>query len=66
MIILEKGEKADHCYGLTTEYITDEMIQALKDGKRLYFTINCDEYAVVIKYKKGHDTSEHRMAKNSK
>ena len=38
--------------GLETEYITDEMIQALKDGKRLYFTVNCDEYAVVIKYKK--------------
>lgn len=52
MIILEKGEKANPYYGLTTEYITDEMIEALKHGKRLYFDIGA-EYAVVIKYKKG-------------
>ena len=52
MIVLEKGERADHLYGLQTEYITDEDIEALKEGKRLYFDVNV-EYAVVIKYKKG-------------
>lgn len=51
MIILKKGEKADSCYGIETEYITDEMIEALKEGKRLYTTIN-GEYALVIKYRK--------------
>ena len=51
MIILEKGEKADPLWGMATEFITDEEIDALKEGKRLYMSVN-DEYAVVIKYKK--------------
>lgn len=55
MKILNKGERADPLYGLQEEYITDEEIEALRQGKRLYIDINC-EYAVVIKYKKGGDT----------
>lgn len=50
MIILNKGERADPLYGMQTETITDKDIEALKDGKRLYFEVNM-EYAVVIKYK---------------
>lgn len=46
--ILEKGEKADPLWGMDTEIITDEMIDALQQGKRLYLSVN-DEYAVVIK-----------------
>ena len=51
MILLEKGEKADAKYGMTTEYITDEIIESLKKGRRLYVEV-FDEYAVLIKYKK--------------
>lgn len=47
MIILKKGERADPLWGLHKEKITDEMIKALQQGKRLYLSIN-DEYAVVI------------------
>ena len=52
MIILKKGEKADPLWGMATEYITDEEIEALKSGRRLWLSVN-DEYAVVIKYKGG-------------
>lgn len=51
MIILEKGEKADPLWGMATEHITDKEIDALKEGKQLYMSVN-DEYAVVIKYEK--------------
>lgn len=46
--VLEKGEKADPLWGMDTEIITDEMIEALQQGKRLYLSVN-NEYAVVIK-----------------
>lgn len=52
MFILEKGERADPMYGLQKEYITEEDIEALKNGRRLYIDVN-NEYAVVIKYKRG-------------
>lgn len=52
MIILEKGERADPLWGMETEYITDEEIEALKSGRRLWLSVNY-EYAVVIKYKGG-------------
>ena len=52
MFVLEKYEKADPMYGMEIEYITDEMIEALKNGKRIYIDV-MNEYAVVIKYKKG-------------
>ncbi len=48
MIILENGERAEQFWGMHTEIITDEMIEALEQGKRLYLSVN-DEYAVVIK-----------------
>lgn len=48
MIILEDGERAEQFWGMYTEIITDEMIEALEQGKRLYLSVN-DEYAVVIK-----------------
>lgn len=47
MRILKNGEYARPLYGLEKEIITDEMIKALQDGKKLYLTVN-DEYAVVI------------------
>ena len=50
MKILEKGERADTLYGIQTEYITEEMIDALRKGQRLYTDVQ-GEYAVVIKYK---------------
>lgn len=48
MRILKKGERVDPLWGLEEKTITDEMIKALQQGKRLYFSVN-DEYAVVIK-----------------
>lgn len=55
MIILKKGERADHLYGSQTEIITDKEIEAVKKGQRLYVDVNM-EYAVIIKYSKGGDT----------
>jgi hypothetical protein len=48
MRILKDGECPDTLWGLEKETITNEMIEALQEGKRLYLTVN-DEYAVVIK-----------------
>ena len=48
MRILKDGECPDVLWGLEKETITNEMIEALHDGKTLYLTVN-DEYAVVIK-----------------
>ena len=50
--IKDKRHKIDPCYGLETREITDEDIEALKSGKRLYTTINGDEYALLITYRK--------------
>lgn len=50
MKILEKGERADTLYGIQTEYITEEMIEALRNGQRLYTDVQ-GEYAVIIKYR---------------
>lgn len=38
----------DPLYGMDTYRITDEDIEALKNGKILYSTVNCGEYAIVI------------------
>lgn len=51
-IAYSEKEKVDPCYGLEDFYITDEDIENLKKGKKLYTTINCDEYAIVLRYKK--------------
>ena len=46
--IVSKKAKVDPCYGLEAFYITKEEIDALLAGKKLYSTINCDEYAITI------------------
>lgn len=51
MEILKKWQKADPLYGMETHYITEKEIKALMEGKRLYFDVNCGEYAIVIKFK---------------
>ena len=57
MKILEKGERADTLYGIQTEYITEEMIEALRNGQRLYTDVQ-GEYAVVIKYRAKTNTHD--------
>ena len=46
--IVSKKQKVDQCYGLDAFYITKEEIAALLTGKKLYSTVNCDEYAITI------------------
>lgn len=46
--IYEKNEKVDACYGMEEYKITKEDMDALINGKKLYTTINCGEYAIVI------------------
>ena len=46
--IVSKKAKVDQCYGLDAFYITKEEIAALLTGKKLYSTVNCDEYAITI------------------
>lgn len=46
--IVDKDAEVDTCYGLETFYITKEEIAALLSGKKLYSTVNCDEYAITI------------------
>ena len=46
--IVSKKAKVDQCYGLDAFYITKEEIAALLSGKKLYSTVNCDEYAITI------------------
>lgn len=38
----------DPLYGMDTYNITEKDIEALKNGKVLYSTVNDDEYAIVI------------------
>lgn len=53
LYILEDYEEPDPCYGMDEFYISDEQLEALKEGKRLYLTVNAQEYAVVIKREGG-------------
>ena len=46
--IVSKDAKVNECYGIETFYITKDEIDALLSGKKLYTTINCDEYAITI------------------
>lgn len=46
--IVNKNAKVDPCYGLEEFRITKEDIAALLSGKKLYSTVNCDEYAIII------------------
>lgn len=59
MRILKVGEKVPKLYGVEVDFITDEMITALRKGKRLYVSVN-DEYSLVIRYKKNGDKREAR------
>ena len=47
--ILEKGEYAPPMYGLEEHTLTDEQMEALTNGKRLYIEVE-GEYAIVLKY----------------
>lgn len=47
--ILKTNEEPNPCYGMETFEISLEDIAALLVGGRLYTTINCGEYAIVIK-----------------
>ena len=46
--IVSKNAEVDPCYGLEFFYITKEEINALLSGKKLYSTVNGDEYAITI------------------
>ena len=46
--VVNKKQSVDECYGLERFYITKEEIAALLSGKKLYSTVNCDEYAITI------------------
>ena len=47
-VIKKKNAKVDPCYGLENLFVTKEDIAALLLGKKLYSTINDDEYAITI------------------
>ena len=49
--IINPGEPVDPCFGLSTIELEPEHIKALIDGKQIYTTINCAEYAIIIKRK---------------
>ena len=45
--IVDKDQEVDYLYGMETVEISQDNIEQLKEGKRLYITVN-DEYAVLI------------------
>ena len=46
--IVDKEEKVDACYGMDVFKITLKDIEALKNGKYLYFQENGGEYSAVM------------------
>ena len=48
-------EKTDPCYGLERFEITENDIKHLKNGGKLYTTVNCDEYAIEIVLKEANN-----------
>lgn len=54
--VVDKKKKVDTCYGLEAFYITKEEIAALLSGKKLYSTVNCDEYAITIEMEEENAT----------
>lgn len=44
----EMDEEVDTCYGIETYQITEEDIEHLRNGGKLYSTINGGEYAILI------------------
>jgi hypothetical protein len=53
--IVNKNAEVDTCYGLETFHITKEELAALLSGKKLYSTVNCDEYAITIEMEESED-----------
>lgn len=47
--IINPGDPVDTCYGLNVIELNPEHIAALIAGKQIYTTINCAEYAIIIK-----------------
>ena len=45
--IVDKDQEVDYLYGMEIVEISQDDIEQLKEGKRLYITVN-DEYAVLI------------------
>lgn len=54
--IVSKTAKVDKCCGLDAFYITKDEIAALLTGKKLYSTVNCDEYAITIEMEENDAT----------
>lgn len=48
MEIYNKNDEVDPCYGLEELHLTKNDIEALKESKMLYTTINDGEYAITI------------------
>jgi hypothetical protein len=44
----KRDEEVDCCYGMETYFITEEDIEHLRNGGKLYSTINGGEYAIQI------------------
>lgn len=53
--IITPGEPVDTCYGLEIIELEPDHINALKEGKQLYTTINCGEYAIIVKMRSNED-----------
>ncbi|MBO7671973.1 hypothetical protein J6S88_01040 [bacterium] len=49
--IVEENQDINPNCGLETIVLTDDHIKALKEGKAVWFDINCGEYAGLILYK---------------
>jgi len=47
--IINLGEDVNPCYGLELIELEPKYVNALLEGKQIYTTINCDEYAVIVK-----------------
>lgn len=49
--IINAGDPVDTCYGLNVIELEPKHMAAIIMGKQLYATINCAEYAIIIKRK---------------
>ena len=56
--IITPGEPVDTCYGLELIELTPEHIKALMEGKQIYTTINCGEYAIIVKMRESEVKDE--------
>ena len=46
--VFSARKKLDGCYGAFQIEISEEELEAMKNGNVLYFTIQCGEYAVAL------------------